>query len=101
VFKVYGIDVNSRHLSLIADFMTRNGGYSPLNRMGMVENASPFLQMSFETTCSFLARAAQEGLSDTQDSPSSRIVLGSVTKVGTGCFDLMLPMSDNEMLALA
>ena len=37
VFRVYGIDVNKRHLNLIADFMTRSGGYTAMNRMGMAE----------------------------------------------------------------
>ena len=61
VFGVYGIDVNPRHLSLIADFMTRTGSYLPMNRMGMNECSSPFLQMSFETTSTFLTKAASEG----------------------------------------
>ena len=63
VFGVYGIDVNPRHLSLIADFMTRTGSYLPMNRMGMNECSSPFLQMSFETTSTFLTKAASEGQS--------------------------------------
>jgi DNA-directed RNA polymerase I subunit RPA1 len=96
VFAVYGIDVNARHLSLIADFMTRNGSYAALNRIGMVECPSPFLQMSFETTCTFLTKAALEGVSDKLQSPSARIVMGSVAKVGTGCFDLMLPLNNTK-----
>ena len=75
-----------------ADFMTRTGSYLPMNRMGMTECASPFLQMSFETTCGFLTKAALEGSSDPQESPSARIVLGNVAKVGTGCFELMMPL---------
>jgi DNA-directed RNA polymerase I subunit RPA1 len=35
VFDVYGIEVDYRHLSLIADFMTQNGTYKPFNRIGM------------------------------------------------------------------
>ena len=56
VFGVYGINVNRRHLSLIADFMTRTGSYVAMNRSGMMECSSPFLQMSFETTTQFLTR---------------------------------------------
>lgn len=92
VFGVYGIDVNMRHLNLIADYMTRTGAYIPMNRSGMMECPSPYVQMSFETTCGFLNKAAQEGLVDNMESASSRIVLGSVPKVGTGCFDLMIPL---------
>jgi DNA-directed RNA polymerase I subunit RPA1 len=35
VFAVYGIAVDSRHLGLLADYMTFNGGFRPLNRAGM------------------------------------------------------------------
>jgi len=93
VFGVYGINVNPRHLSLIADHMTRTGAYVAMNRMGMSECESPLLQMSFETTCNFLTKAAQEGGKDSQQSPSARIVLGAPTRIGTGCFDIMLPLS--------
>ena len=92
VFNVYGINVNARHLSLIADFMTRSGRYVPMNRNGMNDCVSPFLQMSFETTCTFLTKAAQEGISDNMESPSARIVLGKVPKLGTGAFDLLVPI---------
>jgi hypothetical protein len=49
--------------------------------------------MSFETTCTFLTRAAQEGLGDNLMSPSARIVTGSVPKGGTGAFELLLPLT--------
>ena len=34
VFSAYGITVNPRHLSLIADYMTFDGTYKPFNRIG-------------------------------------------------------------------
>ena len=64
VFRAYGINVNARHLSLIADYMTRRGTFSAMNRNGMHDCPSPFLQMSFETTCTFLTKAALEGAVD-------------------------------------
>lgn len=93
VFGVYGINVNIRHLGLIADFMTRGGEYTPMNRAGMWECPSPLQQMSFETTCTFLAQAAQDGSVDRLESPSARIVAGSAPRVGTGCFELMMPLN--------
>ncbi len=92
VFGAYGIDVNPRHLSLIADFMTRRGGYIPMNRIGMSECPSTLLQMSFETTCTFLMKAAMEGKNDDLESPSARIVMGNVIRAGTGCFDVAAPI---------
>ena len=35
VFKAYGIDVDKRHLNLIADYMTFDGSYKPFNRIGI------------------------------------------------------------------
>jgi DNA-directed RNA polymerase I subunit RPA1 len=57
VFDVYGIGVDLRHLSLIADYMTFEGGYKPFNRMGIDSNTSPFLKMSYEMTCKFLTQS--------------------------------------------
>jgi len=47
VFAGHGIGVDPRHLNLIADFMTRNGGFTPFNRMGLTGNVSPFTKMSY------------------------------------------------------
>ena len=89
VFRVYGITVDYRHLSLIADYMTYDGQYKPFNRIGMETNSSPFQKMSFETTIHFLRSAAIAGDSDSLVSPSACLVTGRVVKGGTGSFDLL------------
>jgi DNA-directed RNA polymerase I subunit RPA1 len=89
VFGVYGIEVDPRHLSLIADYMTFGGDYTPMNRTGMREMSSPFLQMSFETTAQFLTQAALNEHSDFLNSPSANIVVGRPIKHGTGAFSLL------------
>lgn len=82
VFSVYGIGVDYRHLTIIADYMvsgrrrgidvcdadqllryvqTSEGGYKPFNRTGLSNNSSPFLKASFETTSAFVAEAALHG----------------------------------------
>ncbi|KAI8836148.1 hypothetical protein BC829DRAFT_426249 [Chytridium lagenaria] len=58
VFGVYGISVDRRHLSLIADYM-----------------------MSFETTTNFLTYATMTGDIDPLTSPSARLVVGKVVGV--------------------
>jgi DNA-directed RNA polymerase I subunit RPA1 len=90
VFGAYGIEVDPRHLSLIADYMTYEGGYKPLNRIGMEEMTSTLLQMSFETTAHFLTQAACGGRKDELESPSANIVLGRPIKHGTGAFDVLV-----------
>lgn len=70
--------------------MTRYGEFTPFNRQGLQKNVSPFLKMSFETTCNFLKEAVVEGDWDDLTSPSSRIVIGKVSAVGSGSFDVMI-----------
>jgi DNA-directed RNA polymerase I subunit RPA1 len=84
VFGVYGINVDPRHLALIADYMTFEGKYRPMNRLGIGGSASPFLKMSFETSMNFLTAATTRGGLDNTDSPSARIVLGRIVGNGTG-----------------
>ncbi|TPX51338.1 DNA-directed RNA polymerase [Synchytrium endobioticum] len=88
VFGVYGISVDMRHLSLIADYMTFEGGYKAFNRTGMGSNPSPFTQMSFETTTAFLMAATFSGDYDALTSPSARLVMGLPVKGGTGSFEV-------------
>jgi DNA-directed RNA polymerase I subunit RPA1 len=89
VFGAYGIEVDSRHLSLIADYMTFDGGFKPMSRIGMEDSCSTLLQMSFETTAHFLKRASMSNAVDNIESPSANIVLGLPIKHGTGCFSLL------------
>ena len=89
VFGAYGIGVDPRHLSVIADFMTHEGGYRPCSRLGMENNPSPFQKMSFETATKFLTDASLRSATDTLESPSSRLVLGRVVELGTGSVRLM------------
>jgi DNA-directed RNA polymerase I subunit RPA1 len=89
VFGGHGISVDNRHLNLIADFMTRGGGFVGFNRNGLRGSVSPFMKMSFETTVGFLADAVTDGDWDDLSSPSSRIVIGRMSKVGTGAFDVL------------
>uniref|UniRef100_H2Z3P9 DNA-directed RNA polymerase subunit n=1 Tax=Ciona savignyi TaxID=51511 RepID=H2Z3P9_CIOSA len=93
VFAVYGIEVDSRHLSLIGDYMCYEGVYKPFNRLAIASCVSPLQQMSFETTMKFLNSAALHGSLDRLQSPSARIVAGQVVKGGTGNFSLLYPMT--------
>jgi len=93
VFAVYGISVDPRHLSLIADYMTQSGDYKAFNRIGMKNSISPFQKMSFETTTQFLTNACLFGESDHLVTPSAKVVMGQVISGGTGAFDLLLPLA--------
>ena len=92
VFAVHGIVVDNRHLNLIADMMTRDGGFKGFNRSAMGAAKSPFMKMSFETTLAFLKDAVLLRDSDDLTNPSARIVTGKTSRVGTGVFDVLQPM---------
>ena len=94
VFAGHGISVDLRHLSLIADYMTRGGGYQAFSRMGIKNNVSPFMKMSFETTVGFLRDAVLEEDWDDLKGPSGRIVVGRVGRIGTGGFDVQMPLRE-------
>jgi DNA-directed RNA polymerase beta' subunit len=92
VFGGHGISVDQRHLNLIADYMTRGGGYQAFSRQGIKGNTSPFMKMSFETTVGFLRDAVMEEDFDDLSGPSGRIVVGKIGRIGTGGFDVMMPV---------
>lgn len=89
VFGAYGIAVDPRHLGLIADFMTHQGGYRACNRLGMESSTSPLLKMSFETAAHFLTDASLKHQTDNMLSHSSRICVGRVVELGTGVMELL------------
>ncbi|KAI3832171.1 hypothetical protein MKW92_038467 [Papaver armeniacum] len=89
VFKAYSIAVDIRHLSLIADYMTHEGGIRPFNRYGLAGSISPFSKMTFETASKFIVDAAYHGEVDSLESASARICLGLPVKMGTGSFDVL------------
>jgi hypothetical protein len=93
VFEPFGIDVNMRHLSLVADFMTSGGSYRPMSILGMAQFCtSPFGKMSFEQATRFITEAACYGEVDNLEGPSASVSLGKPAKMGTGSFGLLQNM---------
>lgn len=94
VFKGHGISVDLRHLTLIADAMTQSGGYKAFSRNGVIrESGSVLAKMSFETVMGFLKEAVLFGEGDPLLGPSARIVAGKRGGIGTGSFDVLMPVS--------
>ncbi len=97
VFKGHGISVDMRHLLLIGDAMTQSGGYKAFSRNGIVkESGSVLAKMSFETVMGFLKEAVLEGEGDNLMGPSARIVVGRRGGVGTGAFDVVVPVGSGS-----
>lgn len=97
VFQTYAIAVSTRHLDLLGDMMTREGTYLAFNRQGIDSSTSAFMKMSYETTCQFLTKAVLDGDREDLESPSARIVMGKLSNVGTGSFDVFAKMPKIEL----
>jgi DNA-directed RNA polymerase I subunit RPA1 len=92
VFAAYGIAVDYRHLSLIADYQTALGACRPFSRTGMrmLDSVPSALQrMSFESASQFLRDAALAREEDQLESASARLCLGQVVSQGTGMFSVL------------
>jgi len=100
VFKVYGINVDQRHLSLIGDYQMFDGNYRSFSRngSGMSCNASPLLQISFETAGNFIINAATFNRSDNLSTPAASIITGLPVHTGTGAFFQAEQILDPELL---
>ena len=61
VFKAYNIDIDFRHLYLIADYMSFQGIVMPFNRYGISSSTSVIQKASFETAMNFMKNAALTG----------------------------------------
>jgi DNA-directed RNA polymerase I subunit RPA1 len=93
VFSSHGISVDNRHINLLADAMTLSGKYLGFSRNGVVKESSSLLaKMSFETVMSFLREGTLHGEADDLKGVSARIVAGVRGTIGTGGFDVVMPV---------
>ncbi|KAI5180492.1 DNA-directed RNA polymerase I subunit RPA1 [Nematocida sp. AWRm80] len=88
VFEVYGISIDYRHLSVIADYMTYTGTIMPFNRYSFQHRGSSIQKISYETAYNFIKTTILEGAIDTVRNPSSCIAVGKEIPTGTNSFML-------------
>jgi len=88
VFKVIenqGLDVDIRHIMLVADTMTVSGEIKGITRYGVVsEKASVLARASFETPIKHVINAALKGEVDQLNSVVENVMLNQTVPVGTG-----------------
>lgn len=101
VYMYYGINVDARHLTLIADAMTSAGGMMPINRHGInhAEDYGTLKRAAFEEIQDVLIKAAVSAKCDPLTDNTSRIMIGQEVRVGTGTFDLLLDRERHEDLS--
>lgn len=88
VFKVIetqGLNVDIRHIMLVADTMTVSGEIKGITRYGVVsEKASVLARASFETPIKHVINAAMKGEVDYLNSVVENVMLNQPVPVGTG-----------------
>ena len=85
-----GLDVDIRHIMLVADMMTSDGTIQAIGRYGIAgAKGSVLARANFEETIKHLTRAAITKESDNLESIVENVMINQVVPAGTGMFDLV------------
>lgn len=94
-----GLEVDMRHLILLADVMTFDGDIKPIGRYGVSgKKASVLARANFEETKRHLVNAAFYGESDKLEGIIENIMIGMVAPIGTGMVNLTIDPEKMRML---
>lgn len=94
VLQNQGIDINERHLKLVADAMTSSGTVKGVTRMGIIsDKASILARATFETPDKQFINATIQGGRDELNSVIENILLNQVIPVGTGLPGLLVKVT--------
>ncbi|ARM75837.1 DNA-directed RNA polymerase subunit A'' [Acidianus manzaensis] len=86
-----GLDVDIRHIELVADIMTRTGEVKQIGRHGVTgEKTSVFARAAFEVTVKHLLDAAARGDVEDFKGVVENIIIGQPIKLGTGMVELLM-----------
>jgi DNA-directed RNA polymerase subunit A' len=89
-----GIDIDKRHLSLVADAMTSSGLVKGVTRVGIISDKSSVLaRASFETPVKHFVGATKTGKEDKLTSVIENIILNQPVPVGTGLPGLLVKVT--------
>jgi len=100
VIEKQGIDVNKKHIKLIADAMTAGGKIKGVTRVGIISDKSSILaRASFETPIKHFVNATINGSSDHLVSVVENLILNQPVPVGTGLPGLLVKITDQQALA--
>ncbi|GEM_PF-1006017 len=95
-----GLEVDVRHLMLLADMMTFDGVVNDIGRYGISgKKASVLARANFEETKKHLVNAAFSGETDNLQGIIENIIVGQIPPIGTGMVQLGIDM--DKMRAMA
>ena len=88
-----GLEVDVRHIMLVADMMTLDGIVRPIGRHGIVgTKASVLARAAFEITVQHLLQAAERGELDPLNGVVENVLIGQPVPVGTGIVRLAMKL---------
>ncbi|MEM3086177.1 MAG: DNA-directed RNA polymerase subunit A'' [Halobacteria archaeon] len=90
-----GLDVDVRHIMLVADIMTADGEVKQIGRHGIAgEKASVLSRAAFEVTTNQLLDAAVRGDVDALRGVTENVIVGQPIRLGTGDVELVAKRYD-------
>ncbi|MAG27563.1 hypothetical protein CMI47_18675 [Candidatus Pacearchaeota archaeon] len=94
VIESQGLDINERHLKLVADAMSSSGVIKGVTRMGIIsDKASVLARATFETPDKQFINATIQGAKDELNSVVENILLNQAVPVGTGLPGLLVEVT--------
>jgi len=93
VIKQQGLDIDIRHIMLLADAMTNSGKIKGVTRSGITaEKESVLARASFETPIKHIVNASLIGEEDSLNSVIENVMVNQAVPLGTGLPDLIAKM---------
>ena len=91
VLEDQGLDVDVRHVMLVADMMTSTGEVQQIGRHGISgKKASVLARAAFEITVPNIVEAAVKGESDPLEGVTENVIVGQSIPIGTGLVELYM-----------
>jgi len=92
-----GLDVDVRHVMLLADIMTWTGKIMQVGRMGVAgEKHSVLARATFEMTVQKLVEAAAQGAEDNLVGVAENIIVGQTIPIGTGVVEVYMGFKSSK-----
>jgi DNA-directed RNA polymerase subunit A" len=92
-----GLNVDKRHIMLVADVMTSDGKIKAIGRHGVSgEKTSVLSRAAFEITVNHLLHASRRGESDLLEGVAENIIVGQPVNLGTGAVELAMKRTKTQ-----
>lgn len=97
VLEEQGLDVDVRHVMLVADMMTVTGEVQQIGRHGISgKKASVLARAAFEITVPNIVEAAIKGESDPLEGVTENVIVGQSIPIGTGLVELYMTTFEKQ-----